>query len=128
MRDKVGFGLVVLVGFLIILQLFLPDRGVGFVTGIVVYLISWWVLFFTMLPIGVRGQQEDEGGVVPGSEVGAPVHANIKQKMGWTSQITAVFWLVFFVIVEFQLFNLEDIPTFFAPEPYDLSQIVSAFV
>jgi hypothetical protein len=28
------------------------------VSGIVVYVILWWVVFFTMLPVGVKTQHE----------------------------------------------------------------------
>lgn len=118
-----GYGILGLVAILIIAQLFLPDNGVGFVTGLVVYLISWWMIFFAMLPIGVQGQQESVEGVVPGSEPGAPVNPMLGKKAWWTSQITGVFWLIFFVIVEFHLLDLEDLPTIFAPEPFKVGLI-----
>jgi len=40
-------------------------------SAFVVFLIIWWVVLFTILPIGVRGQAED-GDITPGSEPGAP--------------------------------------------------------
>lgn len=50
-----------------IAQLFLPDQGIGFVTGLVVYLITWWIVIFMILPLGVRGQHED-GNIAHGTD------------------------------------------------------------
>ncbi|XBQ15608.1 MAG: DUF1467 family protein [Oceanicaulis sp.] len=90
-------------------QLFLPDAGVGFVTGIVVYLIVWWMVFFTVLPLRVTGQHET-GEVVPGSEPGAPSDPRLKYKLALTSVIAAGLWLVYFVLFEFELVSLDMIP------------------
>ncbi|MEM1145968.1 MAG: DUF1467 family protein [Pseudomonadota bacterium] len=55
------------------------------VTGaIVFFVIFWWVSFFIVLPIGVRGQFE-EGDVVEGSEEGAPADPMIRKKALWAT-------------------------------------------
>ena len=100
-----------------IAQLFLPDQGVGFVTGIVVFLLVWWIVFFIVLPLRVTGQFED-GDVVPGSEPGAPVNPHIRYKMGLAAVITAVIWLVYFVAFEFGLIGLDAISAFQPPSEY----------
>ncbi|MCP2670366.1 DUF1467 family protein [Maricaulaceae bacterium EIL42A08] len=105
-----------LVGSLWIAQLFLPDNGVGFVTGAVVYLIVWWMVFFMVLPVSVQSQHE-AGDIVPGSDEGAPVDPRLKWKMWITSLITAGLWLVYFVLFEFQLVSLDAIPFGWSPEP-----------
>lgn len=57
------------------------------VTGaIVVFTLVWWMVFFAMLPIGVRGQHEAKD-VVPGSEPGAPVRPDLSRKALWTTMI-----------------------------------------
>lgn len=101
-----GYVLLAVCGALWIAQLFLPDEGVGFVTGIVVYLIVWWMVFFTVLPLRVRGQHED-GVVVPGSEPGAPTNPHIGAKVWLAARITGVLWLIYFVGFEFGLISLE---------------------
>ena len=114
------FGLLGLAGLLWITQLFLPDSGVGFVTGIVVYLIVWWMVFFMILPLSIQSQQE-AGEVVPGSDEGAPVDPRLKWKMWITSVITAGLWLVYFIAFEFQLISLDMIPMGWSPEPVTAS-------
>ena len=104
-----GYGLLALVGVLIVAQLFLPDRGVGFVTGIVVFLLVWWMVFFTTLPLRVRSQLE-AGDVIEGSEPGAPETPFIGAKMWLTTQITSGLWLVYFIVFEFGLLSLDMVP------------------
>lgn len=109
MRSLINYGLIVLVLILWIAQLFLPDQGVGFVTGVVVFLIVWWMVFFTVLPLGVRSQQE-EGDIVPGSEPGAPNDPRLKWKMALATTITSGLWLVYFIAFEFGFVTLDIFP------------------
>lgn len=79
-------------------RFFIRDSGAGIANGVVVFLIVWWLVFFTMLPIGVRSQEES-GDVVEGSEPGAPEAPNLKQKAWWTTSITSVIWIGYFILV-----------------------------
>ena len=58
-------------------------------TGFAIYFVMWWIVLFVTLPFGVRSQQED-GGVVPGSDPGAPVASQMGRKLIWTTAISAV--------------------------------------
>ncbi|GBF58427.1 hypothetical protein PbB2_02111 [Candidatus Phycosocius bacilliformis] len=75
-------------------------------TGTAIFLTMWWVVLFCVLPIGVRSQEET-GQIVAGTEPGAPVIANIKQKMLVTTGITVVIWCVFALIVTSGWVSLE---------------------
>ena len=76
---------------------------------VVIYLISWWMLFLGSLPLKVRGQFED-GDVVEGSEPGAPITPRIKEKMWLAAVLAAGVWLVLFCILEFGLISLDALP------------------
>jgi len=41
------------------------------VTLLAMYMVSWWLTLFAVLPLGVRSQVES-GDVIPGTEPGAP--------------------------------------------------------
>lgn len=110
MRKIIEYSLISLAAVLCVSQMFLPDRGVGFVNGMVVYLIGWWMVFFTVLPLKVRGQHET-GDVVPGSEPGAPEDPRVKEKMWLTSVIMAGIWLIYFIGFEFELVSLDMFPS-----------------
>ena len=45
----------------------------------IIFMISWWIVFLMVLPIGVRGQFEDDD-VAEGTEPGAPVRAGLARK------------------------------------------------
>nr|WP_070959174.1 DUF1467 family protein [Hyphomonas sp. Mor2] len=55
------------------------------VGGIVVFVISWWLSFFCVLPIGVQGQFEEGGEVIEGTEEGAPKEPMLKKKALWAT-------------------------------------------
>jgi len=54
------------------------------VGGVVIFLISWWICLFVVLPIGVRGQFED-GEIEDGTEEGAPVRHMMPKKIIWAT-------------------------------------------
>ncbi len=72
----------------------------------VMFLIIWWTILFIVLPMGVRGQAE-ENDIVEGSEPGAPVESNIKSKFILTTKITIGVWLVFCAVIWSGLLNWE---------------------
>jgi len=75
------------------------DDGVGVVNGLVVFLIVWWLVFFMMLPIGVRSQEE-AGDIVAGSEPGAPMAPNLLKKGWWCTIVTSGIWIIYYIINE----------------------------
>mgnify|MGYP003624366259 FL=1 len=91
-------GAVALAGLLWLSRFFIRDGGVGIVNGVVVFTLIWWILLFTMLPIGVTSQEED-GDVVAGSDPGAPSRPNLAKKLWWTTAITSGLWIVYFFLM-----------------------------
>jgi predicted secreted protein len=64
----------------------------GPVSGIVVYVILWWVIFFTLLPVGVKTKAEQGEEVEPGHADSAPVRHYLWRKVLGASLIAAVLW------------------------------------
>jgi len=58
-------------------------------TAIAIYFVIWWVVLFTVLPWGVRSQEEGDD-VVSGSDPGAPAIPRLWWKLVWTTVISAV--------------------------------------
>jgi predicted secreted protein len=117
LRRYWGHGLLAICAALWIAQLFLPAEGVGFVTGIVVYMIAWWMVFFTVLPLRVTGQYED-GHVVPGSDPGAPTNPHMASKVWLAARVTGVIWLIYYIGFEYNLISLEAFSMFEPPARY----------
>ncbi len=65
----------------------------GWLLGIGVYFVVWWVTLFAVLPFSVK-TQEETGDIVPGSESGAPVRPLLFKKMLANTALAAVVWLI----------------------------------
>lgn len=70
----------------------------GLVSGLVVFVIAWWLCFFVALPMGVQGQWEDDS-TVPGTEEGAPKRPMLVKKALWASAGAFVLTAIAQVIV-----------------------------
>ena len=66
----------------------------GIVSGIVVFIIIWWLVFFTVLPHGNRPPEAVEEGMEPG----APAKPRLWRKAGITTLIAIVLFGAFWVI------------------------------
>lgn len=64
-------------------------------TSIVVYFITWWVVLFMILPIGVK---QDHAPIV-GNEVGAPHNPNMKQKLIIVTAATTVLFCIYVAVM-----------------------------
>lgn len=81
----------------------------GWVSAVAVYFIIWWVVLFTMLPIGVRSQVEDED-VTLGTEHGAPARPMLVRKMLLTTVVACVIFGAFYLLTVVMGFGLDDLP------------------
>lgn len=70
----------------------------GFVTIILVFVIIWWLVFFAVLPFGVKAQHETEAGAEGGTDPGAPSNPKLKMKILATSAIALVFTTIYYFV------------------------------
>ncbi len=73
----------------------------GWLTGGVVYVLIWWLVIFTVLPIGVRPSGTND----QGHEPGAPTNPRLVFKAMLTTGISAVLWVIFYLIVTSDLIS-----------------------
>ncbi len=71
-------------------------------TGILVYVVIWWVTLFLVLPWGVKVPDEPE----PGHASSAPENPMMWRKALITTLIAAVFWGIAFWLIESDLLTL----------------------
>jgi predicted secreted protein len=74
------------------------------VSGIVVFVIVWALVLFTVLPLGVERQKT----VIPGADPGAPDNPRMWKKVGLTTAITIVIWLIFYAVATSNLISFRD--------------------
>ena len=64
-------------------------------TGIMLFVIIWWVVILAVLPWGARPPENPE----PGHAPSAPDRPMILRKAVITTLITSVIWLIFFYLI-----------------------------
>jgi predicted secreted protein len=74
-------------------------------SGIVVFVIIWWLVFFMALPVGVRSLDEAGIEVELGHAASAPVRPWFGLKAGVTTAISLVLWGVAYWVVEADLIS-----------------------
>ncbi len=73
-------------------------------TGLMVYLVIWWIILFAVLPLGVR-RVENPG---RGQDRGAPENPQLLRKAIITSLVAAVLWLGFYALHQADIFSFRD--------------------
>ena len=68
----------------------------------------WWIIFFSVLPIGIRSNKEVFKDKIGGVDPGAPKNPKIGKKFLITTLITTIIFLVIYYLVKFDLLNLRE--------------------
>ena len=79
------------------------------ITGsIIVFVMLWWIIFFSVLPFGVRSNKEAFKEKIGGIDPGAPKNPKIGKKFLITTLITTIIFIVIYYLVETDLLNLRE--------------------
>jgi predicted secreted protein len=73
----------------------------SFATGLIVFVIVWWLVLFMVLPWGIRREETPE----EGHEPGAPQNPRILMKAVITTVIAAVIWGAIYWAIEADLIH-----------------------
>ena len=76
----------------------------AWVTGIVVYVLVWWVTLFAVLPLWVTPAEPND----PGHAAGAPQRPRLLLKMAITTVVSALIWLVIYLLVKSPWLSLRE--------------------
>ena len=76
----------------------------GWVSGIVVFLMVWWTTLFTVLPWGNRKSDVPQVGNV----ASAPDKPRLLRKFVITTLVTAIIWLIIYGLIEANVINFYD--------------------
>ena len=71
-------------------------------TGVMVYVMIWWVVLFTVLPWGVKVPDDPE----PGHATSAPIKPMMWRKALITTLIAGVFWGIAYWLIESEWLTL----------------------
>ena len=80
----------------------------GITGSIIVYVLIWWIIFFSVLPIGIQSNKEKFKEKIEGVDPGAPLNPKIGKKFFITTLITSIIFIVIYYLVELNLLNLRE--------------------
>tara|TARA_B100001778_G_scaffold89203_1_gene72673 strand:- start:90 stop:344 length:255 start_codon:yes stop_codon:yes gene_type:complete len=80
----------------------------GITGSIVIFVIIWWVIFFSVLPIGIKHNDKPFKNNLEGNDPGAPKNPNILKKFLYTTLITSLIFIGIYYIVTNEYFNLRE--------------------
>jgi predicted secreted protein len=70
-------------------------------TGLMVFIILWWLVWFMLLPIGVKVPDEVE----KGHATSAPSNPNLGVKFAATTLISGALWGVVYLVITSELIS-----------------------
>ena len=68
----------------------------------------WWIIFFSVLPIGIQSNKEAFKENIGGMDPGAPKNPRIGKKFFVTTLITTIIFIVIYYLVKIDLLNLRE--------------------
>jgi len=76
----------------------------GWVTGVVLYVIVWWITLFAVLPLWVTPAEPDD----PGHPAGAPQQPRLLLKAAITTAVSALIWLAIYLVIKSPWFSFRE--------------------
>ena len=80
----------------------------GITGSIIIYVMIWWIVFFSVLPIGIQSNNEIFKDTIEGSDPGAPKNPKIAKKFLITTIITSIVFIMIYYSVNNGFFNLRN--------------------
>ena len=76
------------------------------ITGsIVIFVIIWWIVFFSILPIDVIRNKKTQ---IEGEDPGSPENPKIIKKFIYTTIISSIVFLIIDYLVQYNYLNLRN--------------------
>ena len=80
----------------------------GLTGSIIIYVMIWWIVFFSVLPIGIQSNKETFKDNIEGIDPGAPKNPKIAKKFLITTIITSILFIMIYYVVINGFFNLRN--------------------
>jgi|TARA_B100001093_G_scaffold143676_1_gene136210 predicted secreted protein len=80
----------------------------GITGSIIVYVMIWWIIFFSILPVGIKSNKEVFRDSIEGIDPGAPKNPKIVKKFLITTIITSILFIMIYYTVDLGFFNLRN--------------------
>ena len=75
----------------------------SFTGSLIIFVLIWWIVFFSLLPIDVDRKHKVN---VDGVDKGSPENPKIFKKIIYTTIITLIIFIGIFILVKYDYLNL----------------------
>ena len=77
------------------------------VTGsAVLYIIIWWIIFFSILPIDVNREKPIK---IEGEDAGSPENPKMLKKFIYCTGITSIIFIIIYLLIKYEKLNLRNL-------------------
>ena len=77
------------------------------ITGLaIIYIIIWWIVFFSILPIDVIRKKTVK---TDGEDPGSPENPKMLKKFVYCTGITTILFIIIYLLMKFEYLNLRNI-------------------
>ena len=83
----------------------------GTTGAIIVYICIWWIVFFSILPVGIRSENRKFKESLKGNDPGAPKNPRILTKFILTTLISSILFIGIYYMVVNNYLNLREFLT-----------------
>ena len=76
-------------------------------TGLaIIYIIIWWIVFFTILPIDVNRLKSVK---IEGEDAGSPENPKMLKKFIYCTGITSIIFIIIYLLIKSEYLNLRNL-------------------
>ena len=75
--------------------------------GFVIFVVIWMIILFTILPIKISSQSENNN-ITPGTDPGAPSNPQIIRKFLITAAVSVIIFAIIILLTYFEIINLRE--------------------
>ena len=76
-------------------------------TGLaILYVIIWWIIFFSILPIDVNREKAIK---IEGVDAGSPENPKILKKFIYCNGITSIIFIIIYLLIKYEYLNLRNL-------------------
>ena len=76
-------------------------------TGLaIIYIIIWWIVFFTILPIDVSREKPIK---IDGEDAGSPENPKMLKKFIYCTGITTIIFIIIYLLIKYEYLNLRNL-------------------
>ncbi len=80
----------------------------GITGSIIIYVMIWWIIFFSILPVGIKSNKEAFKDSIGGYDPGAPKNPKMAKKFLITTIITSILFIMIYYLVNAGVLNLRN--------------------